>query len=64
MAFNQSPEELECETAGLLPKLYRLSLQTATVPEDWVFASVIPIYKKDSGGDPGNCTLKSHTTTF
>lgn len=61
MAF-KSPEECECETAELLAKLYNLSLQTATVPEDWGAASVIPNYKKGSRGDPGNSTTKSHAT--
>lgn len=61
MAF-KSPEELECGTAELLAKLYDLSLQTATVPERWGAASVIPSYKKGSRGDPGNNTTKSHAT--
>lgn len=61
MAF-KNPEELECETAELLAKLFNLSLQTAAVPEDWGAASVIPNYKKGSSGDPGNNTTKSHTT--
>lgn len=61
MAF-RSPEDLECETAEVLAKLYNLSLQTAAVPEDWGAASVIPNYKKGSRGDPGNNTTKSHAT--
>ena len=37
-----------------LATIYKLSLETGQVPEDWKKARVTPIYKKGAKGDPGN----------
>ena len=47
-------KELKCELVDLLTKICNLSLNSASVPEDWKVANVVPIFKKGSRGDPGN----------
>ena len=34
--------------------MYRESLDTGILPEDWTSANVVPIYKKGSKDDPSN----------
>ena len=34
--------------------IYRKSLASSVVPEDWRTATVVPIFKKGPKGDPGN----------
>ena len=40
-------KELHVEVAPILTKIYRSSLSTGIVPEDWKTALVAPVYKKD-----------------
>ncbi|XP_053155158.1 uncharacterized protein LOC128346183 [Hemicordylus capensis] len=47
-------KELKCELADLLAKIYNLSLQSGSVPEDWRVANVTWIFKKGSRGNLGN----------
>lgn len=37
-----------------LASLFRKSLDTGTLPQDWKLAEVVPIYKKGGKDDPGN----------
>ena len=41
-------KELHHEIAPILTKVYRSSLSTGTVPNDWKTALVAPVYKKGS----------------
>ena len=46
----QSPKllkELHKEIAPILTTIYRSSIETGIVPQDWRSATVAPIYKKD-----------------
>ncbi|CAM4600474.1 unnamed protein product, partial [Lepidochelys olivacea] len=47
-------KELKCEIVELLTMACNLSFKSATVPNDWKISNVMPIFKKGSGGDPGN----------
>ncbi|KAG6938185.1 hypothetical protein G0U57_007088, partial [Chelydra serpentina] len=47
-------KELKCEIAGLLTVIFNLSFKSASVPNDYRIANVMPIFKKGSRGDPGN----------
>ncbi|CAM4534756.1 unnamed protein product [Lepidochelys kempii] len=47
-------KELKCEIAELLTMVCNLSFKSATVPNDWKIANVMPMFKKGSRGDPGN----------
>ncbi|XP_043199360.1 uncharacterized protein LOC122369049, partial [Amphibalanus amphitrite] len=40
--------------ASTLTSIYRSSLDTGTLPQDWKLADVVPIYKKGSKDEPGN----------
>jgi len=47
-------QELERELAPALTAVFRASLETGEVPEDWRQANVTPIFKKGVKSDPGN----------
>jgi hypothetical protein len=47
-------QHLQNEVAPILTIIYRKSLDTGMVPEDWRSANVTPIYKKGSKADAGN----------
>ena len=47
-------QELVNEVSAPLTEIYRSSLATGDVPEDWRQANVTPIYKKGAKSDPGN----------
>ena len=47
-------QELQDGLAPALAIIYRKSLDSGTVPEDWRIANVTPIFKKGSKSDPGN----------
>ena len=47
-------QELEDEISGPLTMIFRASLETGDVPEDWRSANVTPIYKKGAKGDAAN----------
>ncbi|CAM5086896.1 unnamed protein product [Natator depressus] len=47
-------KELKCEIVELLTMICHLSFKSATVPNDWKIANVMPIFKKGSRGDPGS----------
>ena len=44
-------KELHVELAPILTKIYRSSLSTCIVPEDWKTALVAPVYKKDQNAN-------------
>ncbi|CAM5175000.1 unnamed protein product [Eretmochelys imbricata] len=52
-------KELKCEIAELLTMVCNLSFKSASVPNDWKIANVMPIFKKGSRGDAGNYRLIS-----
>jgi hypothetical protein len=47
-------QKLNTELAPILATIYRKSLDTGEVPEDWRSANVTPIFKKGLKADPGN----------
>ncbi|CAM4545379.1 unnamed protein product [Caretta caretta] len=47
-------KELKCEIAELLTMVCKLSFKSASVPNYWKIAKVMPIFKKGSRGDSGN----------
>ena len=47
-------KELHVELAPILTKIYRSSLSTGIVPEDWKTALVAPVYKKGPKCKPSN----------
>jgi len=47
-------QELEDAAAKALTIIFRRSLESGVVPEDWRRANVTPIYKKGAKTDPGN----------
>ena len=54
---NISPKilkELAHSIAPILTTIFRKSLETGVVPEDWKCANVSPIYKKGSRYNPEN----------
>ena len=42
------------EIAPILQMLYMQSLNTGTLPEDWLTANITPVYKKGSRSIPSN----------
>ena len=42
---------LKYEIADLLTKICKMSISSASVPEDWKMANVTPIFKKGSRGE-------------
>ena len=40
--------EFSCQIAPVLCNIFRVSLRTGTVPDDWKLANVTPIHKKGS----------------
>ena len=54
----QSPkllEELHKEIGPKLTLIYKSSIETGTVPQDWRSATVAPAYKKGPKCEPSNC---------
>jgi hypothetical protein len=47
-------KELKTVVSVPLQIIFRKSLDSGTVPDDWRTAKVVPIYKKGTRGDPGN----------
>ncbi len=47
-------QELESVLSTPLASIFRESINTGDVPEDWKRANVTPIFKKGSKSDPGN----------
>jgi hypothetical protein len=47
-------KELRNNVAYPLAKIYRQSLDSGEVPQDWKKAKVVPIFKKGTKSDPGN----------
>jgi len=47
-------QELEDAAAAALTIIFRESVESGVVPEDWRRANVTPIFKKGSKADPGN----------
>ena len=47
-------QELENELVGPLTWIFKTSLRTGDVPDDWRRANVTPIFKKGAKADPGN----------
>ena len=47
-------QEVACEIAAPLVKLYNASLQTRTIPSDWKRSNVTAVYKSGSRDDPSN----------
>ncbi|CAM5131339.1 unnamed protein product [Natator depressus] len=47
-------KELKCEIVELLTMVCNLSFKSATVPNDWKIANVMPMFKNGSTDDPGN----------
>ena len=47
-------KELSNEIAPLVIAIFRLSLDTGTVPRDWKTAIVSPLFKKGDKGNPAN----------
>ena len=47
-------KEMKNEIAEPLAILFRKSLETEKIPDDWRLAEVTPIFKKGSKADPGN----------
>jgi len=47
-------QELEDAAATALTLIFRRSLESGVVPEDWRRANVTPIFKKGAKTDPGN----------
>ena len=47
-------KELHAEIAPILAKIYRSSLSTGIVPDDWKIALVAPVYKKGPKCKPSN----------
>ena len=47
-------KEMKSELAGPLTMLFRRSMETEKIPDDWRVAEVTPIFKKGSKADPGN----------
>lgn len=54
--------ELKTKASELLTKICNLSLNTATEPEDWRGAKVVPISLKSANDDPGNYKPVSPTS--
>ena len=47
-------KELADEVAPILTLLFRTSMDTGTVPEDWRSANITPVFKKGEYYDPAN----------
>ena len=64
-------KELRSEIAPVVKTVFEKSLETGTLPKDWVSARVSPIFKKGDKSDPANyrpismtcilCKLMEHT---
>ena len=55
------PKELSVQLAQPLFILYRMSLETGMLPEDWKISQISPIFKKGQRCKPGNYRLVSIT---
>ena len=47
-------KELADEVAPILTLLFQTSMDTGTVPEDWISANIAPVFKKGEHYDPAN----------
>ena len=72
-------KETDCLIALPLSMIFNLSLQEGVIPDVWMLASVVPVFKKGQAGDPCNyrpisltciacklmeCGVKDTTLTF
>ena len=55
-------KELADEVVPILTLLFRTSMDTGTVPEDWRSANITPVFKKGEHYDPANYRLVSLTS--
>jgi hypothetical protein len=47
-------QQLQTEVTPILASIFKKSLETGIIPDDWRTANVTPIFKKGAKGDPGN----------
>ncbi|XP_069777653.1 DNA repair-scaffolding protein isoform X2 [Narcine bancroftii] len=59
MIFPRTLREMSVEIAGPLADLFKISLVTGEVPEDWRVAHVVPMFKKGSKSKPGTTNTSS-----
>ena len=62
LALMSSPLHCASEIAPILQMLFTQSLNTSTLPEDWLTANITPVYKKGSRSIPSNCRPISLTS--
>ena len=61
--------DLHQQLSSIMQVLFQLSLDSGTLPQDWVTANVSPLFKKGDGTKPANyrpifltCILEMQTT--
>ena len=52
--FPQTLKETGVEIAGALAEIFKMSISTGQVLEDWRIAHVVPLFKKGLKSKPGN----------
>ncbi|XP_059806496.1 protein shisa-4 isoform X1 [Hypanus sabinus] len=52
--FPRTLKETSVEIAGSLADIFKMSVSTGEVPEDWRIIRVVPLFKKGSKSNPGN----------
>ena len=52
--FPRTLREASVELAGALADIFKMSVLTGEVPDDWRVAHVVPLFKKGSKRNPGN----------